>query len=397
MFLAWLDASLAERGEDLGADMTAGYNSELQTDGDGKLYVEGLAQEMDNGKSAAHIYRVPVMWPDASPYDGSEGRLCLTCGWGGEESHNAYGLGFSGEHFVFVSDRFLPPEERPAMFLGGELYVADRLGSKPSRLTGFEGIARVPFVHRSFRDGAPTVGWTQVTRDGKWRLLFAELIDLQAQPGRHTDCSYLDVGARFCLSAVSELRLESESENESLDAFARGRAWTEWHNPSPIGDWWAVSATYGGAMNIDTYVVSLSKGEARRITSSPENEEWISWDASGLGVLLQSGREHELVRRAFPRPLPPLFDNMMIGPLLIYAQIGRAVPWGSDVYYLDRHGESRLRKLISGVEQEFLAHPQRPAPNGRGARWSRAARRAAYRGRRTWAPPWARRFGTCAG
>ncbi|MBI2891345.1 MAG: PD40 domain-containing protein [Nitrospirae bacterium] len=298
---------------------------------------EGVCCSLSEPTKRAQIYRVHA---DGSVLD------CLTC----NHSDSAFNTNYQpfytpdGERIVFASSRDRAKDANPFLnSFGGEIYIMNSDGSDPQRLTFYEGIARVPRVSL---DGK-RIFWSQVTSDNRWHLVFADLVERNGQ---------------FGLGDTSEVRILGRP-NDPLSDLAHQLSFIEWKYPSPIGDWWSFFSAFGSSMNVDTYAVSPGARLAHRLTSNPENEETGSWDPTGLGMAVQSGRDYYQVRQLAPLPLPTLIDFAFVAFGLLVGQQGGAVPWVYDLYYLDETGENGMTKLVDGEPERLFTVPK-PWLNG---------------------------------
>lgn len=292
--------------------------------------LQGVTFQPDSFGGSQVVYIPNTEAPDTN--------TCLTC------DHSKSPFNFNaepyympdGRHLLFRSDRDRPEGSNPFLIRGGgEIYIMKTDGSDPQRLTFFDGIARVPRVSR---DGSRLV-WTQVTTDSRMHLVFADLIEKDGQ---------------FSLGEVLEVRFLGR-DGDPFTALSRSLALVEWKDPSPIGDWWSIFATFGSTMNIDAYALSIEAREARRLTSHPENNETATWDPTGLGMAVQSGQDYYQVRQFFPLPLPTFMDDIMVFLGGILAQTGGAVPWVHDLYYMDATGEAGMTKLVDGSPEGLFS------------------------------------------
>jgi len=268
---------------------------------------------------------------------------CLTCDSEGPYSANYHSNYTSdGEHIVFIStrDRSGPMVNQSLLTFGGEVYIMDRFGNDQTRLTHLNGYARAA----QLSPDKSRLYWTHVTADSRWHLCFADLI--------HDD-------GGFRLGDMEELViLGPEDGPESTELSAR-LSWMEWklfHNNS-FSDWQIVAATFGGALNVDTYAVNLKTLEVLRMTTHPENEEFSTFDPTGRGMVVMSGREYRQVRQTIPYPVAPFNDYFLIVYGLIVVQTGRAVPWSTDLYYLGADGEDGMIKLSDFGAEGYFTGP----------------------------------------
>lgn len=256
-------------------------------------------------------------------------RECMTCEAAGGSDANYHGnYSADGEYVVFIStrDRSGKKVNKGLLTFGGEVYLMDRLGRNQTRLTFLEGYARAAMASKDMK----RVYWTQVTSDHRWHLLFADLVK---------------EGGRFSLGAINEL-VVLPPDGAPPSAYLSNRlAWQEWKSDRGPGDWFLLSGTYGGALNVDLFAWNTKTNEVLRLTSHPENEEWGTLDPTGRGMVVMSGRSYRQAQMMVPVSAPPFNDYFLIIMGLVVSQTARAVPWSSDLYYLGASGEDGMIRL----------------------------------------------------
>lgn len=267
---------------------------------------------------------------------------CLTCDHSKSFFNQNYYFRYSpdGEHIIFTSSRDRPPGQTNLALIGfgGEIYIMDRHGDHPQRLTYLNGFARAGEISS---DGK-VLTWDQITSDNRWHLLFSELVW---------------EGDTFRLGEIKEARLLADSDAPPSTVYTRQLAMAEWKHPAPVPDCFSLFGTFASTMNFDSYALCLNSQKAYRLTSHPEFEEFSLWDPTGHGVVTHSAREHNHVRQLFPIPVPAFADYFLVILGFMAVQTARTVPWGSDLFYLGAGGEAQMIKLVEGASDGFFTWP----------------------------------------